>query len=519
MPLLHQLIHAFKGLVALVAALALVTPRRGGWPTARRPEATRTATMVLVGLGAVVAWANLGYFHYASVIHPHDMTHNYLGAKYWRELGYGDLYRCVARAETELGNRPSRHTDWVRDLRTNHLMPVAELEEGAGRCERFSPARWTAFVGDVQNLRKDVRDDRRGEFYRDHGYNASPVGLMAAVPLTAALPSTRPGLAAIVVVDWCLVVLAGLIVANVFGWRVLVLALAWWGTSYATRYHFTGGGVLRNDWLLLSVASIALVRRGRDLAGGAAIGWATLLKVFPGVLAVGLIFHDLARMWRRSVVPSRGMSRRALGALLAVALLVPAASWVATGSASDLQPWAAFKANTDRLLEGPFTNRIGLKAVLAWRPSSRMAEVRSLWLDWPGDLWRIRQRENVAALRWVFWAVVAGFLILLARASARHDPWVAMVLALGLIPIALDSSARYFGFVAAYALLWPLVPWVGPALCGLSFGTLVAPTLLRSEDDAYALISLLVVLFVLAVTSAFALGRPSRSPANPVPQG
>ena len=508
MPLLHQIIHAFKGFVALGGALLLVEPRPGGWMSARSPDLVRPTALVALGLAAVVAWTNLGYFHYASIIHPHDMPHNYLGAKYSRELGYTDLYRCVARAEAELGHPPSQYTAWARDLRTNQLAPVRQLNETGGRCEQFSEARWAAFVADVRNVREGGREDRRGEFYNDHGFNASPLGLIPARWITTALPSTRGGLAAIVVVDWLVLALTGTIIARTFGWRVLVLALVWWGTSYATRYHFTGGGVLRNDWLLLTVASIALVRGERDFAGGAAVVWATLVKVFPAVLGVGLVFHEIGRIWRgRSLDVSGATLRTAVGAILGLALLGPAASYITTGNALDPAPWQAYRANTERLLQGPFTNRIGLKAVLAWRPSSRLAEVRDLWLDAPGDMWRAQQWQNIAELRWVFWLAVGAFLILLARASIRHDPWVAMVLSLGLVPMALDSSARYYGFIVAYAFLWPLAPWVGSALCSLSFGTLVAPILLRSEDDAYALTSLLVVVFVLGVTAAFAFGR------------
>ena len=52
----------------------------------------------------VLAYFNFGAFHFDGLrVHLWDMTHYYLGAKYFGELGYDGLYECIAVADAESG--------------------------------------------------------------------------------------------------------------------------------------------------------------------------------------------------------------------------------------------------------------------------------------------------------------------------------------------------------------------------------------------------------------------------------
>jgi hypothetical protein len=95
---------------------------------------------------------------------------------------------------------------------------------------------------------------------------------------------------------------------------------------------------------------------------------------------------------------------------------------------------------------------------------------------------------------------VAGFVLLLAAAVRGQPEWVAVVLGVGLIPIAAELTCYYSAILAAFALLWNRHPAVGAALVGLSaLGWLLAERFLF-YDEIFTWISLATVGFVLFAT-------------------
>jgi hypothetical protein len=296
-----------------------------------------------------------------------------------------------------------------------------------------------------------------------------------------------------------------------FGWRVACVATIWLGTSFPSRFAFTGGSLLRADWLTLLVATICFARRGFGATAGLTWAWTSLLRIFPVSLGIGVVAHYGWQMLRaRTCRVPPGAARFTLGAALGAVVLLSASSLANSGRLHDLSAWHSFKANTERLMATPFTNRIGLQALVSWRPDTRGAVLGDLWLDGPWDTWRAAQQSNLAAVRWLFLTLATAFLALLATACARNPAWVALTLSLGATPIMLAVSTRYYGFLAVYAFLWPVRPRIGQGLSLLSLATLVAPAIFDFEDDIYVTISLVVVGFVTGVTAWLAV-RPVAS--------
>jgi len=64
--------------------------------------------------------------------------------------------------------------------------------------------------------------------------------------------------------------------------------------------------------------------------------------------------------------------------------------------------------------------------------------------------------------------LVGAFALLLARASERQPDWVAAIIALGLLPVAVELTGYYYAVLLAYGLLWTRSPAIGTALCALS---------------------------------------------------
>ena len=72
-----------------------------------------------------------------------------------------------------------------------------------------------------------------------------------------------------------------------FGVRPLAVALLVFATFFPSRFFWTGGAFLRWDWLFYTVAAVACLKKGRPWLGGMALGYAAMLRVFPGLLAAG----------------------------------------------------------------------------------------------------------------------------------------------------------------------------------------------------------------------------------------
>src|SRR5580692_10678889 len=118
----------------LGAAVACALWLRGA--TGARRHATRA--LVACALLAMAAWFRFGALHAIAVdvtpatstarpvkqvrhwpLQFHELFHYYLGAKYFRELGYGGLYDCTALADREIAREEGvapRISGYVRDL-------------------------------------------------------------------------------------------------------------------------------------------------------------------------------------------------------------------------------------------------------------------------------------------------------------------------------------------------------------------------------------------------------------------
>ena len=95
-------ITLFKGAVALATLALLVVGQRldrrargGQWSKARR------AGLLLLAVVAFASSYNFFRWRHYDGIHAHEVFHYYLGAKYFSELGYFDLYECTVVALAE----------------------------------------------------------------------------------------------------------------------------------------------------------------------------------------------------------------------------------------------------------------------------------------------------------------------------------------------------------------------------------------------------------------------------------
>jgi len=494
--------------VAGAAFLALGALRVRAGRGSSAPRLRAAALLGLGLLGGLCGW-NLLAFHYPGFAHPRDNFHYYMGAKYFRELGYARLYACTALADRAAGLRQGPRGGLLRNLETNRLEPAAAELAAPERCRsHFSPERWAAFERDLAWLRARLPARRWLEMQADHGYNATPAWGILPGLLTNAAPLSDRQILALTLLDPLLLLLAFGAVGWAFGGRVLCALLLFWGTNQFAPFDWVGGGILRQDWLAALLIGLALLRRGWPGAAGFLLGWAALLRLFPGFLLAGLALRALVRMAReRRLVLAVEELRIALGGLLALAVALPLSA-LPTGS---LRVWLDFAGRTRVMLATPLANHMGLATLLAHDPSGPAERALDASLDDPYAPWKEARQRRFASRRPLFALLVAAYLALLARAVAGLEAWEAAALGVGLVPVAAELTGYYYAVLAGLAPLALRRPMLGAALVALAALSWAIPEVWHYQDQISAAASAAVLALVLGTTLACAR-RPSPRP-------
>jgi hypothetical protein len=479
------------------------------WTAARR-----RVPRWIFGAAAVIAaltYFNFGAFHFGNYIHTWDTLHYYLGAKYFRELSYDRLYECIAvadAAEPRLSQRVEHRQ--ITNLRTNVLESTAEILAHPERCTaHFSADRWQQFTADVAWFRARESPRRWEEISTDHGFNGTPVWLIAGSVLANLGPASDGQILALTMIDLAYFLALVAAIGWAFGLRALAVSLLVFATFFPCRFFWTGGAFLRWDWLFYTVASVACLKKNRPWLGGLALGYAALLRIFPALLAAGPVAAVIACLLRDGMRKGlqqpevRAHLRFLAGAALAAIILIPASLAVTGGPGA----YRAFLANTRKHQATPLTNHIGLRTVVAYRPS----EVgRNLIAESGGDPWLRWKGARLAAWHrsWPVAALLAAAaLVLIGRAALRWpEPWIAAALGTLWIAFAVELTSYYYAFILVPALLWTEKTAAGVALLALAaFSQWVSlgigmPTW---RDEQYTLISLATVLVFSGLLLAF----------------
>ena len=339
--------------------------------------------------------------------------------------------------------------------------------------------------------------------------------------LAATGPASRSQILALTLLDPLLLCAMFGAIWWAFGWRALCLALVFWGTNYPARFFWNGGGFLRQAWLVLSILSICLMRRQRMFGAGVALTTAALLRIFPGLLVVGLVLAGLWRMWQaRRLLLTPAHRRFALGCLAALALLVPISAAV-----NGAHSWPGFVDNSRKHLATPLTNYMGLKTVLAFSPATRARQLKDPSLADPYGPWKDAHLAVFSARRPLFALLLFGYLLLLLRAVRGREDWQAAALSVGLIPMATELTCYYMSALLGLALLFrPGSGRAALAVAGLLLygaATWVMSTLWGWYDEQFTWLSLATVAVVVWVTWILGSARPKpqsahhRQPAPP----
>jgi hypothetical protein len=432
------------------------------------------------------------------LVHRWELFHYYLGAKYQPELGYERLYACVTEVDVADGVTNARQRR-VRDLHTDVLVTGAEAMARAGSCERaLGPARFAAFHSDVRAFRRLFGARSRWEpLFRDHGYNPPPLWTLMGRSLASLHAPTLGFLTLLASFDPLLMAASIALLGWSFGRRVALLAVIFWGTQAPADFSWVGGGFLRQDWLFIAIAGVALAKRDRPALAGAALVTAGLLRLFPAVLLFGLGVSVLASsLRRRSLAPEY---RWLLGGALTALVVLGCASSLALGASSYAQFWEHIQLRT-----GSITNHLGLRTLFAYSPRDSVLRLANDALLDPATPWlsarALRLTQTAIAYRVAAATVIAcvGFATWRIRSA-----WLAVVLSLPLVPALTEPSCYYYSVWVLALPLARLRPAVGVSLLGVAAaGQLL--TLGSAQDDArYFELALLYVGSMLVLLVSF----------------
>ena len=474
--------------------------------------------LAVLAFGAYFDFGNPNV-RYSEYYHRHELYHYYLGSKYSEELGYKRLYDCTMIAEIENGRRSQIEKREFRDLRVNLIKKAKDtyIFDEPERCTKhFSEQRWAEFKKDVDWFYNSSRGSYWERMQQDHGYNPPPVWTMTGKALASLHPADGDYFKLLASID--VVLQAGMVVLLfwAFGYRVGAVGAIFWGCNAAANFYWTGGAFLRQDWLFLLVASLALCRKRYFFWAGAALMWSALLRVFPVALFGGwvamVLIHVVERLRGRPSVDGKtgflGLlhpdhRRLIAGALVALAVLVPA-SMAATGGP---KAYKDFFAHIQTHKHTPLTNHMGLPTIISHNWDGRMRFTRNENLDDAFEGWKEGRNRRIEKLKVVQYGAFVAFFLWIAWALHRSRLlWLGPALSLPLVMCLTDLTCYYYSmYIAAAVLTLPrrgigaTLLFTGAAsvlLLGKNIG--YAPTNVSGfyfVDDNFAVQSYLFMLF------------------------
>jgi hypothetical protein len=431
--------HATGWISILVAAGAVLLMTLGWRLGARR---TVAVSLFCAALGTA-GWLGYGSLHGDTrFLHAWEITHYYLGPKYFTELGHAGLYDALARHEFEQGRGSILQHAGIRDLADNSTHQGAVYDAVSQyRPDTFTASRWQAFGRDADRIRRLLVYRHFHSILGDHGYNGTPTLTWLLHHLTNLVPAGVRAFRALAVID-LLCLLFGLIsIWWAFGPRAGGLAFVVAGLCPYWDISFTGGSIGRYLWFLSLCSGMALTQRKQFFAGALLVTLSGCLRLFPLVFLFFPAVEFFEHLFRGTLEPRHRSAFCGVATALVCALLLPLVSF-GPGIFVD------FFHNTRIHGVLPPANHLGLGVICSRGLGASV-------LDFSLDV----SKQLVA--RRLLWALgVAGGLLValtLYRRQSREKLWERIPLAAPLLFATLPLSS--------YDYLWcvVLVPFAAEA--------------------------------------------------------
>lgn len=438
-----------------------------------RGPARRWAFLVLAAcaVASIASWTRNGAFqdiyvdadlsdigpsrtkiHQNRPLHFHEFVHYYLGPKYFRELGYLELYACLTLADREIAaeeHHAPRISGPVRDLADilvdkPYEDSIAECRNGART--RFSDVRWAAFKDDVRELARLTQDRTWNTVVFDAGFNPPPTLIVLSNPITNLIPiraGSWPTYLVATGIDLVLLVVCFLVTRAALGNVTAAVFVTFFGATFISDYSWNGGSVLRFTWFVAVVLGIVALKQRRWELAGAMLGFATCDRLFPLAFAAAAMVPIAARA-RRSPEHRAILRRFGVGFGAVVAVLV-VASLIMFGASA----WSVFFMRIGRHDNVYHVLHLGLKKVLTFRDWVPFKNFRGHQGNESFRTWNLALRETWASMRPIAVPLQALVAAATAWAASRRRPHEAALLGGVVFMFTFNLPANYYYCILA----------------------------------------------------------------------
>jgi hypothetical protein len=385
--------------------------------------------------------------------HLHEFFHYYIGAKYFREAGYLELYDCAALADKEIADeehaapRISGYSGYVRDL--FDVLKDKTYDQALSDCRehaKFTPERWASFKQDLRELHRLVPDGWWNSVVYDAGFNPPPSWIVVGSAVANAIPiraGSVPTYLLATGLDMALLLTCFLVLMKNFGRTAAVIAAIFFGATFIATYGWNGGAFLRFTWITSLVLSLAAMKRGRWALAGALLAASACDRVFPAGFAVGAMVPLAWQAWR-SPDRRRPLIRFVAGLGGTVIGLVVVSTIVFGAGA-----WSMFASRIGRHGDVYYVMHIGLKKLVtfrSWVPDQNFGGHDGLMRF---RSWNLRLREEWHTMRFVAIPVQLLASAGAAAAAYRRKPWEAALVCGIVFMFCFALPANYYYVVLA----------------------------------------------------------------------
>lgn len=398
--------------------------------------------LTLVGTLNFLRWGPK--FLDSTQIDPYDVIHYYMSARYFDEVGYYDLYPALLLADREHPDGPHNPKMMSARLQVDGVyrrVPMSQaLAAGREARENFSEARWESFKSDFYVLQRDFEFDRRywAKMMDDRGFNGTPAFLLVAKPLVNLCPAAN--VKYLCMIDVLLLALMLWLVRWAYDTNAALWCLLFLSLTYSLRWPVPGDAFLRYDWVVGLVVATCLLKKLRPGLAGVALGWATVMRMFPAVWLLGPAVKGVFGLFGRGKSWAERLDRRLLtlaGAFFATVLVMQGAATLSVGREAVATHAENISEHTRP--EQLSSNRMGLALAMSYDGSRQNKYISD-------------ERKQLVAEqkpRRTFWAALMLLGLGWGLRRRRDDE----AFAYGLIPFFLLATASYYYYVARLTLI------------------------------------------------------------------
>ena len=467
-------------------------------PDKEKPGSKKeTWIAAILALVAFFATTRFGQFQ-PQGIHAHDVFHYQFGSKYAPENGYTGIYEATAAGLQELAKEgkipPGRAPHRIRTLadKASEQSVIGDAEREKIKA-RFTPERWAELKRDLAGYDR-VYDLSWDRVVNDAGYNPTPwwtaLGNLVNMGLTSA-----ESYQAVKFIDAAFLAVALAMVWQTFGARAAAFAAAltfFFPPGRYAPFDYTGASMLRLSWMFWVTVGVCAFHTKRFALAGAALGLATMERVFPGAfaLAAAIVAGALALDNPRKAASWAPLAKLAAGGAAAAAFAL-AASIALYG----VEPWAEFARFIPQHTSLLFTNHTGWGKAISVHPHMQdvgfSKENMGVLRDWSQFL--------LARNHWAIFLVTKALLIggITIWALRRRDTAAFALLGASLV-FFFSMPAHYYlmGMLAPYAAAFAADQAQGTKTLGawLIFGAAASTLFMATGETAgWSLMSATVV--------------------------